>query len=306
MNRECDRIREALLDMVYADPSAAVGATGNAGSGKADSARTSATAAAGASMGDVARHLEECSECRNYAGALADIAVVLPAQQDDCAAAGVSSDWARLSSTIERGIRLRIARERRAVGLFALTAAGILAAMALMSLFFSWNDPLGREVHWGPDAVAEVGFRAHQLEVATGIAGRHAFHATVTVTEITGSESFVHLNRDASNWVAVLQGVHEFEPGHLLDAVLDDALGSHQRRTLANVPHLLEQRFKDLAGTSRAQVVPTQGTLAAEPQGTPADMGATLKELLLAELGIRLQPIDGMMEALGNITTGQS
>ena len=47
------------------------------------------------------------------------------------------------------------------------------------------------------------------------------FHATVTVTEITGSESFVHLNRDASNWVAVLQGVHEYPPGHVLDAVLD-------------------------------------------------------------------------------------
>jgi glycerol transport system ATP-binding protein len=31
----------------------------------------------------------------------------------------------------------------------------------------------------------------------------------------------VHLNRDDSNWVAVLHGVHEFEPGHLLDAVLD-------------------------------------------------------------------------------------
>jgi glycerol transport system ATP-binding protein len=41
------------------------------------------------------------------------------------------------------------------------------------------------------------------------------------VTEITGSESFVHLNRDASNWVAVLQGVHEYPPGHVLDAVLD-------------------------------------------------------------------------------------
>ena len=71
------------------------------------------------------------------------------------------------------------------------------------------------------DGPYRVGFRAHQLEVATGIAGRHAFHATVTVTEITGSESFVHLNRDASNWVAVLQGVHEFPPGHVLDAVLD-------------------------------------------------------------------------------------
>jgi glycerol transport system ATP-binding protein len=71
------------------------------------------------------------------------------------------------------------------------------------------------------DGAYRVGFRAHQLEIANGIPGRHAFHATVTVTEITGSESFVHLNRDASNWVAVLPGVHEYQPGHVLDAVLD-------------------------------------------------------------------------------------
>src|SRR6202167_1247365 len=71
------------------------------------------------------------------------------------------------------------------------------------------------------DGTYRVGFRAHQLEIANGIPGRHAFHATVTVTEITGSESFVHLNRDASNWVAVLPGVHEYQPGHVLDAVLD-------------------------------------------------------------------------------------
>ena len=71
------------------------------------------------------------------------------------------------------------------------------------------------------DGAYRVGFRAHQLEVANGIAGRHAFQATVTVTEITGSESFVHLNRDASNWVAVLQGVHEYPPGYVLDAALD-------------------------------------------------------------------------------------
>jgi glycerol transport system ATP-binding protein len=43
----------------------------------------------------------------------------------------------------------------------------------------------------------------------------------VSVTEITGSESFVHLKRGDSNWVAVLQGVHEFAPGDTLDAVLD-------------------------------------------------------------------------------------
>jgi glycerol transport system ATP-binding protein len=71
------------------------------------------------------------------------------------------------------------------------------------------------------DGAYRVGFRAHQLEIANGQAGRHAFSATVTVTEITGSESFVHLHRDASNWVAVLHGVHEFAPGQQLDAVLD-------------------------------------------------------------------------------------
>ena len=71
------------------------------------------------------------------------------------------------------------------------------------------------------DGAYRVGFRAHQLEVANGIEGHHAFSATVTVTEITGSESFVHLNRGSSNWVAVLQGVHEYPPGHVLDAALD-------------------------------------------------------------------------------------
>jgi glycerol transport system ATP-binding protein len=72
-----------------------------------------------------------------------------------------------------------------------------------------------------PDGIYRVGFRAHQLALAGGPAGRHVFPAVVTVTEITGSESFVHLNRGTSNWVAVLQGVHEFEPGQQVDAVLD-------------------------------------------------------------------------------------
>ena len=71
------------------------------------------------------------------------------------------------------------------------------------------------------DGPYRVGFRAHQLEVANGVAGRHTFQTIVTVTEITGSESFVHLKRDADNWVAVLQGVHEFPPGRVLDAALD-------------------------------------------------------------------------------------
>ncbi|MHC2436155.1 ABC transporter ATP-binding protein [Bradyrhizobium sp. USDA 4451] len=72
-----------------------------------------------------------------------------------------------------------------------------------------------------PDGAYRTGFRAHQLEVGSAAAGRHKFAATVTVTEITGSESFVHVHVHGSNWVAVLHGVHEYEPGQVLDAALD-------------------------------------------------------------------------------------
>src|SRR5262249_4392948 len=71
------------------------------------------------------------------------------------------------------------------------------------------------------DGLYRVGFRAHQLAVANGAAGHHVFPTTVALTEITGSESFVHLRRDGANWVAVLAGVHEFPPGQPLEATLD-------------------------------------------------------------------------------------
>ena len=72
-----------------------------------------------------------------------------------------------------------------------------------------------------PAGAYQIGFRAHQLELSSGSAARHAFAATVILTEITGSESFVHLKVDDSNWVAVLPGVHEFEPGDGVEVALD-------------------------------------------------------------------------------------
>lgn len=71
------------------------------------------------------------------------------------------------------------------------------------------------------DGRYRVGFRAHQLAVATGAANRHAFSTEVVLTEITGSESFVHLRQNGTDWVAVLPGVHEFQPGDRLQAALD-------------------------------------------------------------------------------------
>ena len=72
-----------------------------------------------------------------------------------------------------------------------------------------------------PDGAYRVGFRAPQLQLADGRADRHVFPAEVTVTEITGSESFVHIKRADTDWVAVLEGVHEFLPGQKIEVALD-------------------------------------------------------------------------------------
>jgi glycerol transport system ATP-binding protein len=73
------------------------------------------------------------------------------------------------------------------------------------------------------DGGYRVGFRAHQLMAASGKNERHSFATTVLLTEITGSESFVHLKCDSANWVAVMRGVVEYAPGDRLDAEVDPA-----------------------------------------------------------------------------------
>ena len=46
---------------------------------------------------------------------------------------------------------------------------------------------------------------------------------TVAVTEITGSESFVHVEYAGLRFVALTAGVHEVEPGAAIDTFVDPA-----------------------------------------------------------------------------------
>ena len=45
----------------------------------------------------------------------------------------------------------------------------------------------------------------------------------MAVTEITGSESFLHLNHGADRWVGLVQGVHDLAPGTEVSVWLDPA-----------------------------------------------------------------------------------
>ncbi len=47
------------------------------------------------------------------------------------------------------------------------------------------------------------------------------FDAKVNVTELTGSETFVHLDHHGDTWVGLIHGVHDLKPGTALPVYLD-------------------------------------------------------------------------------------
>jgi hypothetical protein len=91
-----------------------------------------------------------------------------------------------------------------------------------------------------------------------------------------------------------------------LDAALDTALAGHQRRVTANVPALLEKRFKSGHRPRPASPTARSEATASVPGKPPADYGQTLQSVLMAEMQVRLQPVEAMLQAIGARFTGQS
>jgi len=68
-----------------------------------------------------------------------------------------------------------------------------------------------------------AGFRANHLSLNAHSGASVAFPCKVTVTEITGSESFLHLLHGQDRWVGLVQGVHDLAPGTEMTVWLDPA-----------------------------------------------------------------------------------
>ena len=87
-----------------------------------------------------------------------------------------------------------------------------------------------------------------------------------------------------------------------LDATLDNALGARERSVLAAVPSWLEKRFHHLrqAHLATPAAAPAPGGLA--PCPPPAAWRAVfcneVQAVLRAEIDLRLQPVDGLIDAL--------
>jgi len=92
-----------------------------------------------------------------------------------------------------------------------------------------------------------------------------------------------------------------------LDAVFDEALGVRERHLLSHVPPMLERRFEHLRKVHHETMAEAQESGASPPWLKPRNWWAVyrkdMQHVLLAELDLRLQPIEGMMEAIGHEIT---
>ena len=72
-----------------------------------------------------------------------------------------------------------------------------------------------------PDGRYTAGFRPNHLEIGRHAADAVAFATTLSVTELTGSETFVHLDHHGERWVGLVHGVHDLTLGAELTVYLD-------------------------------------------------------------------------------------
>ena len=68
-----------------------------------------------------------------------------------------------------------------------------------------------------------AGFRPNHLEINKHADDAIRFRTTLVVTELTGSETFIHLEHLRERWVGLVHGVHNIKPGTDLPVYLDPA-----------------------------------------------------------------------------------
>ncbi|MBW8444333.1 MAG: ABC transporter ATP-binding protein [Arenimonas sp.] len=71
------------------------------------------------------------------------------------------------------------------------------------------------------DGPVTVGFQPHHLYLHRNDHATTALSATTLVSEIAGSESFIHLNFAGARWVMLAHGIHDIDPDYELEVFID-------------------------------------------------------------------------------------
>jgi glycerol transport system ATP-binding protein len=81
--------------------------------------------------------------------------------------------------------------------------------------------PVPERIAGVADGLYTVGFQPHHLSPQRASPQAVPVMAKVTITEITGSESFVHLAFADANWVMLTPGIHAFQPDERIEVFID-------------------------------------------------------------------------------------
>jgi len=81
--------------------------------------------------------------------------------------------------------------------------------------------PVPAQISGIADGIYTIGFRPHHLSIERPTADAVSVPAKVTITEITGSESFVHLVFADARWVMLAHGIRIFEPDEMINVFID-------------------------------------------------------------------------------------
>ncbi|WP_394805273.1 ABC transporter ATP-binding protein [Kordiimonas aquimaris] len=71
------------------------------------------------------------------------------------------------------------------------------------------------------DGTYQIGFRAHHLMLQKPHDNALKIKAVVVTTEITGSETFLHINASGLQWTALVHGVHHYSAGDSVSVYVD-------------------------------------------------------------------------------------
>jgi glycerol transport system ATP-binding protein len=81
--------------------------------------------------------------------------------------------------------------------------------------------PVPPELAGIADGPYTIGFQPHHLSLTRPNADAISVSVKVTATEITGSESFVHLDFADAHWVMLAHGIHHFDADEIVDVFID-------------------------------------------------------------------------------------
>ena len=71
------------------------------------------------------------------------------------------------------------------------------------------------------DGSYTIAFRPYHLDLSNANGRTIAIKASVAITEITGSESFIHIDIDGVRWVVLSHGIHSFDIGEIIEVFLN-------------------------------------------------------------------------------------